>query len=100
MTMGMIVQNPNNQGFLLKSFFGELYANNYLIGNVSLKTPVELPAGQQTIVYLEGRMLLLGIVTDILNGIRTGVWKQTIEMVSTANVDNTVIPVDIDYKLA
>lgn len=99
-TMGLAIQNPNNQSFTLKNIFGELYANGYLIGNVSVSYPQTIAANSEQIVYIEARMLLISIVNDILNAIKTGTWSQTLELEATANVDNLVIPLNIKYKFA
>lgn len=97
--LGLVVQNPSDQSFTLKSFVGNVYANGYLIGNVSNFINTVIAPNQATIYNLQVRLSILGVVQDIIaafNG--TGI-TQYIELKSYANVNNFTIPVNITYKV-
>lgn len=98
MTLGLAIQNTSNQSFTLKSIAGELWANNYLVGNIASFDPQTINANSEAVVYIKARMSLLGLVSDIINAIKNKTWKQTLELNSVANIDNLQVPIDIKYK--
>lgn len=98
MTLGLAIQNTSNQSFTLQSLAGEVYANKYLIGNVGTFSAQTIHPNSETVIYIDCRLSLLGIVTDILNAIRNKTFSQTIELESTANIDNLQVPIDLSYK--
>jgi len=99
MVFGLAIQNTSNQSFTLKSIAGNLYANNYLIGNIGAFNPQVIAANSQTVIDVNVRMSLIGIVTDIINGIKNNTFSQNLELESYANVDNLQVPVNITYKI-
>lgn len=99
MTIGLVAQNTSNQQLVLRSIAGNLFCNNFLIGNVSSFTPVVIRPNSQGIIFLNVRLSLLGIVNDIVKAFQTGSFAQEVEMQAYANVDNFQIPVKIKYKI-
>jgi hypothetical protein len=97
MTMGLAVQNTSNQNFTLNSFAGQLYANTYLIGNVGSFIPQNILANNQSVIYIDVRLSLLNIVSDIISAINNNSLNQTFELDSTANIDNLQIPVKVKF---
>lgn len=98
MTLGLVVQNTSNQGFTMHSMAGELYANKYLIGNVSQFEPYQVNANSETVIDIKVRLSLIGIVTDIINAIKNKTFTHTLQLDSTANIDNLQVPVQLEYK--
>lgn len=98
MTLGLAIQNTSNQSFTLQSLAGEVYANKYLIGNVGSFKPQTVHPNSETVIYIDCRLSIIGIVTDIINAIRNKTFSHTIELESTANIDNLQVPVDLSYK--
>lgn len=98
MTLGLAVQNTSNQSFTLRSIAGELYANSYPIGNISNFVPQTILPNSQTIIFINARLSLLSIVTNIINAIRNNTFSQTLELDSTANIDNLQVPIDLKFK--
>jgi len=98
MTLGLAVQNTSNQGFTMHSMAGELYANNYLIGNISQFDSYQVQPNSETVIDIKVRLSLIGIVTDIINSIKNKTFTHTLELDSTANIDNLQVPVDLKYK--
>lgn len=99
MTIGLGVQNTSNQSFTIRSLAGNLYANNYYIGNVSSFTLRTIAPNSQQVIFITARLQLIGIVNDILNAFENRNFAQTIEIKAMANVDNLQIPININYKI-
>lgn len=100
MTLGLAVQNTSNQTFQLNSIAGQIFANTYLIGNIGSFVPQVIPANSQSVIYINARLSLIGIVTDIINQINNGTFTQEIELESNANIDNLQVPIDLKFKFA
>jgi LEA14-like dessication related protein len=99
LTLKLAVQNTSNQSFTLKSFAGNVWANNYLVGVTSSFDAIEIKANAQTLVPIKVRLSLLGIVNDIIQAITTHSKTVELELDSHANVDNLQVPVNIKYKV-
>lgn len=99
LTIGLAVQNTSNQKIVLRSFAGNLFANSYLIGNIGLFTPTEILPNKQSILWLNVRLSLIGIVQDILNAFNGNGISQTLVLSATANIDRWQVPVNIKYKV-
>lgn len=100
MTVELLIQNTSNQDYTLNSMAGNLYANGTLVGNLSVFNPVSIKRNSQTILDVQIKMLLIGMLDNIIDAITNGAYKVTLELDSYANVDNLQIPVDITYKVA
>lgn len=98
MTLGLAVQNTSNQSFTVNSLAGELWANKYLIGNVSQFDSYTVKANSQTVIDVKVRLSLIGIVTDIINAISNNTFSQTLELDSIANIDNLQVPIQLKFK--
>lgn len=98
MTLGLAVQNTSNQSFTVNSMAGELYANNTFIGNVAVFSPVVINANSEQVIDIRVRLSLLGIVNDIIQGIKNRTISQALELDSIANIDNLQVPINIVYK--
>lgn len=100
MTLALAVQNTSNQSFTVNSMAGELYANNIYLGNVSSFNPVEVRPNTEQVIDIRVRLSLIGIVNDILQGIKNKTFNQDLELDSVANIDNLQVPINIVYKFS
>jgi hypothetical protein len=98
-TAGIKIQNTSNQSFNFYAIAGNVYANNYLIGNISGFTPYTIPKRSQAVVYVKLKFYPLGIVNDIIQAATTNNFSQEIEIEAMANVDNLQIPIKLKYKI-
>lgn len=99
LTFGMRVQNTSNQDFVINSFAAQLTADNYTIGNVSFFTQQVIPANSQRILYVEARLMLIGIVNDLLRAFDTKDFQFDVRIDGYANVSGLQIPVNLKYQL-
>lgn len=98
MTLGLAVQNTSNQSFTIKSMAGELYANKYLVGNLSSFTSQTIPPNSEQVIAINVRMSFIGLVNDIINAIKNKTFRQELQLNSVANIDNLQVPIDLIYK--
>lgn len=99
MTVGLVIQNPTNQKFVVKSLAGNLFANNYLVGNLSSFQTTEILPNSEVILYVEIRLSLISIVNDIIRAFQFGNFSQDLLLKATANVDNYPVPLTLNYKV-
>lgn len=94
------IQNPSNQQFVVRSIVGQLQANGENIGNVSTFQATVINPNSEAILPVYVRLNPIGIVTDIIALIQGGGGiSQTIRLKGTANVNNTLAPIDVTYKI-
>lgn len=98
--IGLAIQNPSNQQFVIHSIAGNVYANDYLIGNVSSYINQTIKANSQAVYNLNIRFSILGIVNDIIRSFenKSGI-NQILELQANINVDNFTIPLKVKYKV-
>jgi hypothetical protein len=99
MAVGLRVQNTTGQKFIIRSIAGNVYSNEYLVGNASNFVPFTVAANSQAILSINIRFALLGIVNDIIRAFQTKNFTQEIEFDGYANIDNFQIPIKIKYKV-
>ena len=99
LTVSLLVQNTSNESFTLKSIAGDVYSNNFWVGNVSYWYPQLIGPNMQSTLKLQIRFGLLGIVQDLISAFQNGNFSQVIDFKANANVDNIQVPIDIKYKL-
>ncbi len=97
--LGLAVQNTSGQQLIVRSIAGNLWANDYLIGNLSNYTPLVIRPNSESILFLTIRLSILGVVQDIINAFTNRGTTQVINLQARANVDNYQIPIDIKYKV-
>lgn len=97
--IGLAAQNTSNQSMTLRSIAGNVYCNDILIGNVSSYAATRINANSETILTLNIRLSLLGVVQDILAAFNGGGWQQKVDIDLLANVDRYQIPVKVSYKI-
>jgi hypothetical protein len=98
-SIGLVIQNPSSNSFQIKSLVGNLSANGFLIGNVSTYQPVTVRPNSQSVLVLNVRLSILGVVTDIINAFQGNGVQQIMNFKAWANVDNYSAPITITYKI-
>jgi LEA14-like dessication related protein len=98
LTVGLVVENTSNQSMTIKSLVGNLYANGYNVGHLSAFDPQEITPNSQSVISIDIRMGLLGIVNDIIRAVQYGNFTQDLQLTGYANVDNLQVPIDEKYK--
>ncbi len=99
MTLGLAVQNTSNSKFVMRSIAANLYANNYLVGNLAYFLPQTINPNSQSVLLLDVRLSLLGIVNDIIAAFQFGNSKQDLLLQGNINVDNFQVPLKIPYQV-
>lgn len=98
-TFALAVQNTSGQNMVLRSFAGNLSANGYYIGNISSYNMVTIRPNSETILLINVRLSIIGVVTDIINAFNGGGPKQEIEMNAKANIENYQIPINLKFSV-
>lgn len=103
MTIGLAAQNTSNQQLVLRSFAGDLLATvngtEYTVGNISSFTQTVVAPNSQTVIELQVRLFLIGVVNDLIRSLQFGNFQQDLRIKAFANIDNYQIPVDLNYKI-
>lgn len=99
MTLEITVQNTSNATLSLYSMAGNVYANGYLIGNVSSFRQMAIPGNSQRSIIVDIRFMLLGIVNDIITAFSTKNFSQAFSIEGTVNADGIAVPIKLDYKI-
>ena len=99
MQFSLAIQNTSNQSMVVKSLVGNLYSNDYYIGNIASYIPTRINANSETILILSVRLSLIGIVSDIINCFNGNGFSQDLEFQANANVNKFQIPINIKYKV-
>jgi hypothetical protein len=97
--LGLAAQNTSNQSFTINSFAGNLYANGYLVGNVSNFTTQTIERNKETIIELTVRMGVLGVVNNIIQAWNNGTAAQQLELDAYINVDNLQVHKVLKYSI-
>lgn len=92
--IGIGVQNTSNQSFTIRSFAGNIYSDDYYIGNISNFTPQQIPPNSQVIVQVIARLQLISIVNEVIEAVQYQNFKKEIEVKAMANVDGLQVPVN------
>jgi len=98
-SLGLVIQNPSSSSFQVKSLVGNLSANGFIIGNVSTYQAVTVRANSQSVLVLNVRLSILGIVGDIIKAFNGEGVQQIMTFKAWANVDNYSAPITISYKI-
>ena len=99
-TLTLVAQNTSNKDFKLNSLSGNLSANNYLVGNISVfNQAVMITRNAQTPIDMEIRLSLIGIANDVVRAITTGNLVVNMELNSYANIDGVQVPIDLEFKI-
>lgn len=104
-TVGLLVQNTSNQNYTINSLAGTVYTNsngkNWIIGNVSSFVPQVITQNSQSLLFVDLRLMLIGVVSDMINYLSVGdQFSQDISLNAIANVSGLQVPFNFNYKVA
>lgn len=98
--LNIVVQNPSNEQFIVRSLTGQVYANDNPIGNVSSFVTVYVNPNSQVVLPVYVRLNVVSIVSDLLTLIQGGGgMSQTIKIKGNVNANSLVSPIDLSYKI-
>ena len=91
------VQNPTSNSATLNSFAGNLKANGSSIASVSNFQGLTIGPNAQTSLQFSVTPNLIGLGIDLIDIAQNGLDNLAFTMSGTANVNNTPIPVNINF---
>jgi len=94
-----MVQNTSNNGFTVKSFAGNVYFKNTLVGNVSSFNSVVINGNSQGVMLVKVKLFALSLVNEIIQIIQNGNFTGTLNLDAIANVDGLQTPVEMNFKI-
>lgn len=87
----MTVQNTNSVGVVLQSIAGNIFTSDAgkltLIGNISNFQPTPIPGNSESILLLNCRCNLVGIINDIISAFQYKNLQKNIQVQAVANID-------------
>lgn len=92
------IANTSNQSFDINALAGDAFTNSTYIGYVSSFQKTVIGPRQEGILPIRVKLSLIGLVTELLDGIQNGNWKQDVKLNLRANVDNLTVPIILNYK--
>jgi hypothetical protein len=98
-TVQLLAQNTSNKLFTMQSIAGNVYTDNYLVGNVSNFTAVQIAPNTQTAIPIKIRLSLLAVVNEIIAAIQTGNFSKTLYVDAHANIDGLQVPIKETFKV-
>jgi len=94
------VSNVSNQAFTLNAVAGELWTNQTYIGYVSSFDRVTIHPRSEATVLVRVKLSLIGLVSQLIDGLSNGTWTQNLELDMQANIDNLQVQIPvIAYKI-
>lgn len=93
----IVIQNPTSTSFIIKSFAGDLFVNDYYIGNVSNFTATQIQGNTQTTYRVAIQVSTLSLPAPVISILQnfTGL---TAKLDGTINVDDLGVPLTLEYK--
>lgn len=93
----IVIQNPTSTSFIIKSFAGDLFVNDYYIGNVSNFTATQIKGNTQTTYRVAIQVSTLSLPAPVISILQnfTGL---TAKLDGTINVDDLGVPLTLEYK--
>lgn len=98
-TVELVVQNTSNTSLHINSLAGNVFSNNYLVGNISNFQGVVIPGNSQRSIPVNIRFMLLGIVNDIIEAFQTGNFRHDLVIEGTVNAEGLAVPLQLNYKI-
>jgi len=98
--LNIVVQNPSNEQFIVRSLTGQVFANDQPIGNVSSFVTSYVNPNTQIVIPVYVRLNLVSIVSDLVTLIQGGGgMSQTIKIKGVVNANSIVSNIDLTYKI-
>jgi hypothetical protein len=97
----LLAQNTSNKQFVINSIAGNIYTDNYLVGNVSQFNAINVPSNKQTVIILEFRLRLIQIANILVQAIQGQGFVKVVSTELDANVEGfpQAIPIDLQFKI-
>lgn len=95
----LVIQNTSSSGFTLESLAGNLYCDNTYIGNISSFVPVRVDGNTETVVPVKARLMLIGLVNQIIQAVATKNFTKKIEVRGFANAGFVRAPVNVEFTV-
>lgn len=96
----VMVQNPSNQSFTVRSIVGSLFADGSKIGDASLFQTVTIAPNSQSVLPVQVRLSPLAIVSDLVSLIMKGSGiPKTIVFNGYVNANEMVTDVNMTYSI-
>jgi hypothetical protein len=93
----VLVQNTSNADLTVHSLAGTVYANGYLVGNISSFQPTSIRRNSESRFPVTIRFNLIGVVNDIIRAFQTGSFKQDFVLEGSANVEGFNVPINLKF---
>jgi len=97
--LDFVVQNTSNADLTLNSVAGNVYANGYLVGNISQFNQQNIPGNSEIRFPVQVRFQLIGIVNDIIRAFQQGSFHQDLSIEGTANAQGVPIRLDLKFSV-
>lgn len=98
--VNLVIQNPSNEQFVVRSLVATLFANGEAVGNVSAFTTITVNPNSQQILPVYVRLNTLSIVSDIVTLFQNNSGIQmTLNLKGVVNANSIVAPIDVSYKI-
>lgn len=95
----LAVQNTSSTGFVLESMAGNILSDNYIIGNFSNFTPINIAANNETVIPLRIRLGLFGLVQDLISAFTTGTFTRRVRLQGFVNAGFVRAPLDVAFEI-
>lgn len=98
--LDMIVQNPSNEQFTIKSIVANAYTNGHTLGNISMFQTIVINPHSVQVLPVFVRMNLSAVVSDLIALLQKGSGNpQEITLKGYVNANGFVSPLNMTYKL-
>lgn len=98
--LDIVIQNPSNEGFVVRSITGDITSNGSVIGNASMFQTITISPNSQTLMPVFVRLSPLAVVSDLVSLITKGSGiPQTITFKGYVNANEIVSDINMTYKI-
>ena len=99
-TVTLVAQNTSNKTFTLNSIAGNLFADEFFVGNLSgFNNPVQIASNAQTGIDLDIRLQIIGIANNIIKALTQNDFSVNLELDAWANIDSLQVPINQKFKI-
>ena len=92
------VQNPSSSGITLNSIFGKIYIDGFPVGDIAAVLQQTIKGNSETVIPISITPDFFGSVGLMVQNITSGYQvPKSIELQASANVDNNIIPVKLQF---
>lgn len=99
LSLSLRVQNTSSQGFTVESMAGNILSGDFVIGNFSNFNPVYIAGNSEIVVPINVRLMLVGIVQDIITSFATRSFVKVITLQGLVNAGFVRAPVNVTFEV-